>query len=57
MLRIPAFVDDVIFSYSGPYGGVTLPQWHRSNVCSTAHNTFAAWHQMHDVLVDVEHQD
>jgi len=26
VLCISGFVDDITFSYSGPYGGVTLPQ-------------------------------
>ena len=30
----PYFVDDVIFSYNGPYGGVMLRQQPRCSVCT-----------------------
>jgi len=54
MLRTSGLVDDVMFSYNGPYDGVTLQQQSRHNECTA--NTPAAWYRLRPVLVDVGRQ-
>jgi len=51
MLCTSGFVDDIMFSYNGPYGGMMLLQQHKAMP-----DILAVWHSMHSVVQDGVHQ-